>query len=409
MRIPGTAAVAVLFFFIPFFMWPDPNGSVLDRYSVIPDTESTNTEHPEKNTVQEEKTVQKSEKDISMARGIAALYVPAKTGSFGIFSRNPDNAALFPLIAGYDNFSSTFFELQADSVTYRLNRVCGIPSRAERTRDGITITYTIDKKASVQVAMTFAASSPQRSPDALRMAITTTNTGKQARTFSLRAVFDTILGEESFTHFSTAAKDQINAECLFETMKNDRWILSKNAENSIQFLVYGPGITSPNRVYLGNKDVIAASWIPGIKKDRSFNSVFSYNNSAIGINWNSSVLQPEASGTVTFYIVVSSEGRTPAGSDLLATLSGQQTVPASAGPAEAEKAAPAVLPAPVEPRPEVEFTVESIKDEQLDPAYIQRLIDKINSLESNDTTIDRQELLRLNAELDAILQKLRQK
>ena len=54
------------------------------------------------------------------------------------------------------------------------------------------------------------------------------------------------------------------------------------------------------------------------------------------------------------------------------------------------------------------FDIETIGAEKLNYQYIQSLIDRINSLEGDDQNLDRNELLRLNAELDAILEKLRQ-
>ena len=56
----------------------------------------------------------------------------------------------------------------------------------------------------------------------------------------------------------------------------------------------------------------------------------------------------------------------------------------------------------------VPFDIETIGAEKLNYQYIQSLIDRINSLEGDDQNLDRNELLRLNAELDAILEKLRQ-
>ena len=46
--------------------------------------------------------------------------------------------------------------------------------------------------------------------------------------------------------------------------------------------------------------------------------------------------------------------------------------------------------------------------EQLTPEYIQALLDRIAALEEDSPTLNRQELLQLNAELDAILNYLRQ-
>ena len=57
-------------------------------------------------------------------------------------------------------------------------------------------------------------------------------------------------------------------------------------------------------------------------------------------------------------------------------------------------------------RTNVEFIVPPIRDYQLDPEYIQQLIDKIDSLQSSKD-VNKKEIMRLNAELDAILEKLR--
>ena len=49
----------------------------------------------------------------------------------------------------------------------------------------------------------------------------------------------------------------------------------------------------------------------------------------------------------------------------------------------------------------------TLTQEQLTPEYIQKLLDKILALEENDANLNREELLKLNAELDAILESLR--
>ena len=59
-------------------------------------------------------------------------------------------------------------------------------------------------------------------------------------------------------------------------------------------------------------------------------------------------------------------------------------------------------------KPSVPFNVDTIGPEKLDPSYVQALLDKINSLESDASSVDREEILQLNAELDAIMNKLRQ-
>ena len=58
-------------------------------------------------------------------------------------------------------------------------------------------------------------------------------------------------------------------------------------------------------------------------------------------------------------------------------------------------------------RTDVEFIVKNIRDYQLDPVYIQDLIDRIDALQS-EKKVDRKKVAQLNAELDAILERLRQ-
>ena len=55
----------------------------------------------------------------------------------------------------------------------------------------------------------------------------------------------------------------------------------------------------------------------------------------------------------------------------------------------------------------VVYTVGDITDSMLNMQYINDLLDRIRKLEEDPAHIDRNELLRLNAELDAILEKVR--
>ena len=58
--------------------------------------------------------------------------------------------------------------------------------------------------------------------------------------------------------------------------------------------------------------------------------------------------------------------------------------------------------------PTVDFYIKNMQKEHLTPEYIQSLLDRIEALEEDSPSLNRQELLQLNAELDAILTYLRQ-
>ena len=49
-----------------------------------------------------------------------------------------------------------------------------------------------------------------------------------------------------------------------------------------------------------------------------------------------------------------------------------------------------------------------LSEKQLTPEYIQNLIDRISAMEKDTSNVNQEELIQLNAELDAILNYLRQ-
>ena len=57
---------------------------------------------------------------------------------------------------------------------------------------------------------------------------------------------------------------------------------------------------------------------------------------------------------------------------------------------------------------DADYYIMNMTKEQLTPEYIQALIERIEELEKDTSAVSRQELLQLNAELDAILMYLRQ-
>ena len=55
----------------------------------------------------------------------------------------------------------------------------------------------------------------------------------------------------------------------------------------------------------------------------------------------------------------------------------------------------------------VVYTVGDLSDNMLNMQYINDLLNRIRKLEEDPDHVDRNELLRLNAELDAVLEKVR--
>lgn len=419
------------------------------------------------------------------------LILKTGTGSFGIYVI-PEQGKEIPLLSTYDAYNSSFFSLKYGRKEYRLNRENGVKISTRKTAYGAQIVYTIDKKAQVTADFSlFPSISTSSRVDMIRVTLYATNLGKTIQSFSLKGVFDTILGENAYTHFSTAARSKINGERQYTDMSGEKWIRSANEECAIQFLLDGKGITKPQAVTLASKDLLSGtSWLPSVQESRGFTSVLTYNNSALGINWPTFYLDPQKTSAVTFYISVAADGNEPAGKEFLAALEKGNIALSATPPAyvitSTEAATPEFIPVeelttfyrtgmPViddgedhsmdnvveEEDPVVSYVTPSkteaeleevskeevvedvvsytpavtevdepvvsestvveptvtaepetvdvpkVNDYQLNPEYIQNLLDRIAALEENPSLAVPGEIERLNNELDSILLKLR--
>lgn len=363
------------------------------------------------------------------------LIVDEGSGSFGLYAI-PEQGNEIPLLSTFDSFSSSFFSLKIGNKVYKLVHGSGVKVEATRTNTGAQLAYLIKGKAQVVVDFTFMPSiASSTRDDMIKVTVYTINLGKNMQIFDLKGTFDTILGENTQSHFSTAANSFINTETQFLSMADDLWIRSANKDAAIQFLFQGRGITIPKAVSLGNKEsMLNSSWIPQIQNQKSFTSVMSYNNSALVINWPSMYIDALNTETCTFYISVATDGNIPAGKKFLTALAiGKTAIPNSEVQLESinPKKAPVpeatelsekeieeskkpsetiVTETPVDQKKKEKEEIKQeivVSKEQLDPVYIQNLLDHISALENEEGAVDSAEIKRLNAELDAIFDELR--
>ena len=259
--------------------------------------------------------------------------------------------------------------------------------------------------------------------DMVKISAEIKNVGQKTDEFALRLVLDTILGETGDYHFFGADNTPIKNEALYRSMKEQRWIFSRNSNADMQILFDGADITPTETVALANYATLEqTSWEPDMVVYRTFDTVLSYKNSAIGINWPAVRIRPEQTSKVVFYIALAADGKLPQGTIFVG---GKAPEPVKAEP-EMEVVFPGekLVPAPIEEgvvdtkpvtpvdefavRRDVPFNVNNLSKEQLTLEYVQNLIDRISALEENSSSVNRKEILQLNAELDAILSVLRQ-
>lgn len=349
------------------------------------------------------------EKKVVVERDKIRLELDGTMGSFSLYAL-PEKGRSIALLSSYDSGSASFFVLRAGRREYRLTRANGIKAEARRTPLGAQMAYLVPDVAQVVVDFSFMPSVPNSTKiDMLRVTVYTINLAKTMQSFALKAVFDTVLGENTYSHFSTAAHSKINSEMQFSSMTDDLWVRSNNEKAAIQFLVEGAGISKVSALTLATKDAVTNSvgWIPVAQFEKSFTSVVSYNNSAVGINWSQVYLDSLKTDAVGFFISVATDGELPAGRQFLSDLeSGDSALGVySKAIVPTTKIAPPPKHLTREEAGVRESLVNEITEEQLDTEYIQSLLDHIAAL-SAESSVDDEELGRLNSELDAILEKL---
>lgn len=382
------------------------------RFGSPRDTSPTAIKHinREKNYIEIEKD------DIRLAlngdEGTFAIYGVAEKGNH------------IPLLTTKDGNCKSYFIVKSGTHEYKLQSKAGIKTEVRNTPLGAQMAYLVSGNFQAVVDFSFMPSiATSTRIDMLRITVFIINIANDVKPFALKGVFDTSLGENTSAHFSTAARKNINSEIQFQSMEEELWVRSSNKDAAIQFLLGGKQISTIESVTLATRDKLdSVTWIPSVQTSKSFNSVTSYNDSAVGINWPVTYLDVCRTATYGFYISVATGGNNPAGKQFLADLEEGRTAlgiaaknsesktaeapkPVSLTEEEVASVTPNVLNKIPSSSKEAFVKTQEIKESQLDPEYIQGLLDRIAMLKE-DESMDQTELTSLNEELDSILKKL---
>ena len=379
-----------------------------------------------------------SQKKINHTVGNIKLYLNGKLGTYNI-SVLDDKAVAYNVLETYDECTSSFFSLLIGTKEYKLSDKTGISVAARSTENGGQLLYSVQKLANVIVDFTCIKSDPQKPEDIVQVTVSVQNITKRLEAYGIKAVLDTVLGERFSAHFYDKEK-LINYELQVKNFDDLKSISSKNSKAAMEVLFACADASLPEVFSLANKDVFTLpGWIPSCGDGKPFDSVFSYNNSAVGLNWSSVKVNPEESFSVKFYIALSTDGRPSPGEEFVKLYEKKQEELKEAERLEQESKADDDIQSKngaennnvyknivssesesikKEPRPSVQMekktqnsslpeekSLKPVSKSQLDPVYIQKLIDKIEKLDPN-STLERSEFLLLNDELDSIIEAL---
>lgn len=399
--------------------------------------------------------IKAKKKNVKETFGNLQVNIKARLGSFSLSVVNEASKEI-PILSVSNEYTTNGFYLKSGRKIYSLSTDATISTTILRRTNGTGILYEIPGVAEVILGFDFFPFTSKDTVNVIKVSATVKNKTKRKDEFAIKAILDTILGESAAYHFHTADGVAIKKEVVYRTLQNQKYFVSENDYATMQLFFSGADCTEPEFLAFANYGTLDKNlWEPSMTVLRDFDTVFSYNNSAVCAIWKPVNLAPEETFTVRFYLAAEPDGRTldvakyfyksekkPAAEtkypedDLVKELQNrpaatetqripadvvpETTVPAvKEMPATETAAAPASLPVAETPssvstpdamsKPAtVDFYIKNMTKEQLTQEYIQKLLDRIALLEEDSPSLNRQELLELNAELDAILTYLRQ-
>ena len=318
------------------------------------------------------------------------------TGTFSLYRKSQKTGKYVALIEPGNYSTTSGFYLKTDTSFRKLTRSAGIKIQAEENETGAALIYEVDKDTTVKIQFSPLSSGYSAGTDSVKVDVFITNNSPAIRTYAAKAVFDTVLGENSGKHFYTSKQSVIDNEQGFLSMSSDKWIASSDGYDTIKFILYGNDISVPFYTAVSNRDLLLSNvWLPTFTEGRLFDSVKTYNNSAVAVYWRDIELAENAKGNFSFYITTASANKKAADlnhldknaikkiSELYSDSDNYYTD--SHG---------------------TKLTIGVLTQAQLDPEYIAELLERIHTLEINADGSNRDEILKLNAELDAIMKKI---
>ena len=373
-----------------------------------------------------------SRRSISEKFGRVQIKIKSSIGAFSLSVLNEKDKPE-AVLSTANEFSKNAFYLKNSKKVYNLVTDTNVSSSARKTSDGATIIYQIPDVAEMTVNFACFASDKENKDaeiDMVKVTATVKNIGSRSDEFSIKAILDTILGESSEFHFYTYEGVPVRSEAAYRTLQNQKWFVSKNSNASMQLFFTGAEATAPELLALANYTTLEKNtWEPDMLSYRAFDTVLSYNDSGVCAIWKPMKLAPSESGKVIFYLALAADGRSPTGEKFAYSKEySQQLVEEiekeksegveliTANPSvetltETSGLGPQIInengTTSANP-PTVDFYIKNMSKEHLTPEYIQSLLDRIAALEEDSPSLNRQELLQLNTELDAILLYLRQ-
>ncbi|PIE98581.1 MAG: hypothetical protein CR988_02615 [Treponema sp.] len=243
------------------------------------------------------------------------LEVYESTGSFCLYKildnkiadKKPESK--YKSIALYDDRamgSTNYYTMRFNDRAYKLRKGFGKTVTVENLGDAVSIRFDISENFTVRQILSFTENYYDTSAPLLKITTTITNNTEEPVPVALKALFDTILGEQRRVSLYTDTQNAIFSETRINPVQaKDTYIVSANPSVACLFFIKNAEQTTPEDIYIENREYLQTDrWVPRYIVGRSFSTKNYTNDSAITMLWSEKEINPEESYTVTNVIGV---------------------------------------------------------------------------------------------------------
>ncbi len=302
--------------------------------------------------------------------GNLKLVVYADSGRFTLYKLSPVGKNRFePLFDDRNGSSTSWFSVLSNGRIFNLMPRAGRKPEVISEDASIRVVFTPSDDFQVVQRYSFGGFAADNT-QSLTIITTVENTSGKPGDFAVKALIDTNLGENAGIHYRTNLKDRISSETrLIPSESMDSWIVSSGKDASLMF-PFASWSPVPETVFVANWERLKTlSWAPSISEGRSFNTIYSVNDSALLFLWPTQTLG--ANKTLTVKMSIGDQER----------LSLNQLPPAASA---AE-------------------TIPNLDRSGSRNEVIERILTRIAEIEQNPGSASDTELLELNELLDTYL------
>ena len=223
---------------------------------------------------------------VELIGGNLKLVLHPKTGTFCLYHIADTGKNRYePLIEDRNFGTTSWLSVQINDSVFKLAPRTGKPVEAVRTANGAMFKFLLTDDFYIEQEFSLVDPENRGFPTAVAMEVRVENTSGTAADFALKGLFDTMLGETQGIHFYTDTRNRISAEeRIIPGADRDSVLITGNEQ---QNFVFQPGTAAlPYSALYSELGTAQHSFrLPDFLPGRSFNTLYSVQDSAVLFVW----------------------------------------------------------------------------------------------------------------------------